>query len=70
MSTKTTADLREGDRVQLFGTVVLITGAPYQPEDYPLREGYARLPMVWDGLRCAPPMSVRQEVELAETDAG
>jgi hypothetical protein len=51
-------DLKPGDQVVMYRTVVdILEPGPYHPapEDEPLRGDWVRVPMLWDGDRCAPP---------------
>jgi hypothetical protein len=63
---KKVATLRKDDRVHMYGTVVTVTGTPY-PEGGP---GWMRVPMIWDGVRCAPPELAGTEVVLAAPQDG
>jgi len=56
-------DLVPGDRVHLYGAVVQVT-APWYPEARAV-PGWGRLPVIWDGERCAPP---EEGARLAEVD--
>lgn len=68
---KQVRDLREGDRVRLYGTIVDIIGTP-GPGASPhgtvrpaLIPGWVYVPMVWDGIRCAPPEQGEYYAEMA-----
>ena len=61
--------LRKGDRVRMYRTVVEITGpwkAGGNPGETWAEPGWGRLPIVWDGVKCAPPERGDMEVEVVQ----
>jgi hypothetical protein len=58
------ADMEPGMRVRMYRTVVEITGKPYGPPG--MLPGWLRVPMIWDGVKCAPPERGSDEFELEE----
>lgn len=57
-------ELAAGDLVHLYGTVVEVTAPWYVPGDG-MTDGWGRLPVIWNGLACAPPEQGDRVVRLA-----
>jgi hypothetical protein len=57
-------DLTAGNRVRMYHTVIEVTEPWHVPAGEQLREGWGRLPMIWDGTRCAPAEDGDRLVEL------
>ena len=57
-------DLKSGDKVRMYRTVVQILAPWFVPDNETLKSGWGRLPMKWDGLECAPPEKGDTEVEV------
>lgn len=57
-------DLKAGARVRMYHTVIEVTEPWHVPADEQLSDDWGRLPMIWDGMRCAPAEDGERLVEL------
>jgi hypothetical protein len=57
-------ELKSGDKVRMYSTVVQILAPWFVPDNEKIESGWGRLPMRWDGLECAPCEKGDTEVEV------
>jgi hypothetical protein len=59
------ASLKPGDKAAMYNTIVEIAGDPYAEPG--LLEGWVRIPMLWAGVKCAPPERADTRVLVVTT---